>query len=133
MNEFLMYHKEGTEFVVCGHDELIKKGWIYSKAGRHYRHDDSLDTYIVKQMIEDFEGETLTVESLNLKVDPKVWYFVKENGFFWPVWTFLKDNIGCSRFDFDSICEGDTCIEGMTPLDGWFICKKCGFNLRTIK
>jgi len=122
-------YKKGTKFVVCGHEELLKKGWKYVADGRWYAHVDYQHAYIVKSMIESHEGETLTVRDLNKKITPKKWYFVNENPYFWPVSTFIKDIV----FDFDSICEGDTCIEGMTPIGGWFICKKCGFNLRTIK
>lgn len=123
-------YKEGTKFVVCGHEGLIERGWYYSNLAHWYSHDDYPESYIVKAMIEDYEGETLTVNSLNKNVSPKVWYFVDENMFFWPVATFLKDE---EITGWRGICEGDTCIEGMTPLGGWFICKKCGFNLRTIK
>ena len=126
----MIEYKKGTKFVVCGHDELIDRGWKYSIPAHWYSHEDYPESYIVKPMIEDYEGETLTVESLNLNVKPKVWYFVRENSFFWPVPSLLNENIAD---DFGSICERDTCIEGMTPLDGWFICKNCGDNLRTIK
>lgn len=124
MNEY----KKGTQFEVCGHEGLLKKDWKYSLAGKIYSHVDYQQSYIVKSMIDSHEGEILTVIGLNDRVTPKKWYFVQENGYFWPVASFLE-----TSNDIDSICEGGECEEGMTPLDGWFICKKCGFNLRTVK
>jgi len=52
---------------------------------------------------------------------------------------FLKDGKELNDYypDFEIIDLPETkagCIhvEGVTPIDGWFICKKCGINLRKV-
>jgi len=75
-------------------------------------------------MIEDFEGDILTIKDKSHRPN---WYYVEEEDYFiWPVFTFLEGD------KFLNILK-HKCIEGMTPLDGWFICKTCGDNLREIK
>lgn len=119
-------YKKGTKFKVCGHDELLLRGWKYNKISEWYSHKDFGSSFIVSDMLLKYEGQTLTVRSLNDTHTAKVWYFVNENSYFWPVGTFLIDIA-----DVVSIC--DTCEEGATPIFGWFICKTCGDNLRTVK
>lgn len=122
---FLSKFLNGTKFVVCNHEQLKKKGWkLSSGSGKKatfypgdYTHKDFTCGGIIQwEMIEDWQGKTLTVSGIASKYIR--WYFVEENSYMWPVDQFLSLH---------------TCIEGMTPIDGWFICKTCGDNLREIK
>ena len=108
----------GTKFKVCTHEELIKKGWVHIISS--YSHDDFSNLVILSKMIDDYTGKTLTIK----KERTKNWYTVEENEWQWPVATFLDTEI----IDFTH-----TCVEGMTPLLGWFIWKHCGRNLKEIK
>lgn len=121
-------YSKGTKFIVCGHDELLKKGWMHVPNGIFsdtYLHDDFPGCPINAVMIKDYEGQTLTTNEDCRRDD---WYHVDEESFWiWPVATFLL--IGTFVDDENE----HTCEEGMTPIDCWFICKTCGTNLRQIK
>ena len=118
-------YKNGTKFVVCGHDELIKKGWIHDSRLDKYTHKDFHDCSINESMLEEHEGDTFTIKSESHKEN---WYHVEEEDYYiWPVGTFLL--IGTFVDD-----ENDhACVEGMTEIFGWMICKTCGKNLRQIR
>ncbi len=121
-------YKKGQKFKVCGHDELLKKGWIHDSGNCKYSHEDFPNCSINEQMIEDFEGETFTVKANSHRDD---WYIVEEeDSFIWPVATFLTVH-DCDDGIILS-CE-DGCEEGMTEIDGWIICKHCGTDLRKIR
>lgn len=112
---------QDTKFVVCGHEELKTLGWKLQPAyGWCYYHDNFPGNYITYTMIEKYQGKTLTITSCV----QEHWYNVKEDRdrWAWPVATFLM------LPTVIHICE-----EGMTPIDGWFICKYCGSNLKEIK
>lgn len=128
MNKNITYNA-GTTFKVCDHEELLKKGWILqthrAPKKRTYEHEDfKKGGVITYSMIEDNQGQTLTI--IGASINFLYWYYVKENNNLWPVATFLEtDTINtllCSK-----------CVEGQTPILGWFICKICGHNLRKIK
>jgi len=113
-------YKAGTKFIVCGHDELLKKGWEYSSD--KYLHDDFSGCHINGSMIEDYEGQILTTNEKSSRDD---WYHVDEESFWiWPVATFSEAA--------EVLTSDHTCEEGMTTIGGWFICKTCGDNLREI-
>lgn len=119
----------GTKFKVCTHKELVKKGWQLriSWLGKAalYEHDDfKKGGVITYSMIEDNQGLTLTI--IGKSINFLNWYYVKENPNLWPVATFLET-------DIINTLSCDSCVEGVTPIDGWFICKTCGNNLRKIK
>jgi len=107
--------KNGTKFTVCNHEELMKKGWFKPSRSGSYEHND-YNGVITQKMIDQNHGKTLTV---NGHINQN-WYSVEENDWQWPVDVFDEVN-------------GHLHIEGMTPIDGWFICKTCGDNLREIK
>lgn len=107
---------KGTKFTVCSHDELYAKGWSQDIGGNYYHKDFPLNT-ILSTMIQNFKGETLTVDCESFITG---WYQVEESSRLWPVGAFINEII-----DFSHKCE-----EGMTPIDGWVICKICGANLR---
>jgi len=114
-------YKKGTKFTVCSFDDLLKKGWYSFIFGLN--HDDFPDCSVTKTMIDEYEGETLTVDFVDSNLHrQKKWYHVNENTWVWPVATFLE-----------TVDDDHTCKDGMTPIDGWFICKTCGTNLRTVK
>lgn len=119
----------GTKFLVCGHEELMDKGWweddeINVHSEGNYYHDDFQACSITFKMIRENEGKTLTVTGYDPFLDKtlasRTWFTVAENPYVWPVSTFLR-------------VSHHTCEEGMTPIDGWFICKICGDNLKEIK
>lgn len=117
----------GTTFKVCGHDELIKKGWRHDHLSDKYTHKDFPNCSINVKMLEDHEGDILTIKN---KSHRPHWYYVEEEEYFiWPVFTFLSD-------DYDDgiifSCK-DGCVEGMTEIFGWIICKTCGKDLRQIR
>lgn len=118
--------KKGTKFIVCGHEKLMDLGW-WEDDDEHYYHDDFQACSITFKMIEENEGKTLTVTGKDPALDNELavwlWYTVAENKYVWPVSTFI----------IVSDTNDHACVEGMTPLDGWFFCKICGDNLRTIK
>jgi len=116
---------KGTKFIVCGHDELLKKGW-YLKSPNHYYHKDFLTCQISRNMIDTYQGDTLTVTKINEL--HKNWYEVEEQlTFIWPVATFLSVD-GAGEDPKNHFCE-----EGATPIYGWIICKTCGIDLRKIR
>lgn len=125
---------KGTKFIVDIHKELEKKGWTLGY-GYHseYTHDD-FNGVLTWQMIETYGGKALTVKDLAVwsflkHQEHDKWYTVEENKHQWPVSVFLEIT---EKSNFLDGCIGG-CIEGMTPIDGWFICKTCGDNLREIK
>ena len=111
-------YKRGTKFKVCEHDELLDKGWIFETY--RYTHKDFPGDSIIREMTHRF-GDILTTTHLGLS--PR-WYQVEENSWKWPVATFLESWTPKK----DHICE-----EGITPIDGWIICKTCGDNLKEVK
>lgn len=114
--------KNGTKFKICTHEELMKKGWAQdgSTSQSSYEHED-YHGVITFMMIENNQGKTLTVKAHHRQN----WYAVEENEYMWPVNEFEEI--------FFKVNIGHFCIEGMTPIDGFFICKTCGNNLREIK
>ena len=119
-----MKYKKGFEFTVCGHDELLKRGWKWDPNNHNYEHPD-FKYYIIQQyMIEDHENETLTV----VEMFSDEWYNVEENNFHWPVASF----VGTGDFTISFGCD-DGCEEGSTPINGWIICKKCGDDLKLVR
>ncbi len=118
-------YKKGQKFKVCGHDELLKKGWKQDgPPSSAFEHKDFPESVIVTNMLKSYTGKTLTVKKRDYKTN---WYYVEENKYIWPVATFeiatFEITFGCS----------DGCKEGITPIDGWIICKTCGTNLRKIR
>jgi len=114
---------EGYQFLMCSHDELIEKGWELENY--EYFHDDFPGNVISEDML-DYEGQILTVKKESAI---KNWYHIDDDDYSWtwPVATFMPvANI--LILAPDHICE-----KGMTPIDGWFICKTCGTNLKQIK
>jgi len=116
--------KRGTKFTVGSFDDLEKNGWTQDSDG-DYIHPDFSGCMIISHMIKNNEGKTLTVRALTSWANG--WYSVHENSQHWPVATFLSEE--------SSIClrTGHLCEQGMTPIDGWIICKICGVNLFTVK
>lgn len=115
-----MNYLEGYKFIVSSHEEILKNGWVLGLGDTSYSHEGFPKCVILTSMITRCQGQTLTVDFET----NKHWYMVKENNWEWPVGTFLAGKIS----------EPDhKCVEGMTPLDGWFICKICGTNLEEIK
>jgi len=121
-------YKNGTQFIVCTHEELEKKGWKLSSGvvtgafkGDYSHRDFTCGGIIQWEMIEDWKYSTLTVKGIATSYIR--WYFVEENNYLWPVDQFMLTTVPYLH----------NCIEGMTPIDGWFICKTCGDNLREIK
>lgn len=116
--------KKGTKFTVCSIDELLKKGWTEDRRG-YFVHSEFPGSIINPRMIKDHQGETLTVVGRApidvLTTISQWWYTVEENKWQWPIATFIEET------------EIHACKEGMTPIDGWFICKICGTNLSTVK
>lgn len=121
--------KIGIKFKVCSHDQIIKNGWtLKAPVPGHsggYEHIHFPGAQLTKEMIDDNEGQILTVKEDDFApiYGADNWYSVEENLWVWPVDTFLETKI----IDFTHTCE-----EGMTPILGWFICKTCGDNLREI-
>lgn len=114
---------KGTKFIVCGHEELKNLGWNFDPGGggeSYYRHHNFPGNSITHGMIEKYQGKTLTIVKGWVQ---EGWYIVEDNGWAWPAATFLM-----LPPTLDHTCE-----EGITPIDGWFICKQCGTNLRIIK
>lgn len=128
--------KAGTKFIVSGHKELEKKGWILglSKTNSRvyqteYTHED-YNGVITWDMIEKYQGIALTVKDLaiwnSLKAKEKdKWYTVEENKHQWPVSVFTKTKT------MPATMPAHHCEQGMTPIYGWVICKHCGVNLFT--
>lgn len=114
--------KKDTKFTVCNHDELLKRGWIDNN-GFSYAHPEFSGKVITYSMIETCQGKTLTVIDTTF---PLRWYLVEENVWLWPVATFIEE------VELN-ICSQNGCQEGMTPIDGWMICKICGANLSVVK
>lgn len=125
-------YTKGTKFIVCSRDELIEKGWYktdFWSAGASPNPSSSLSH-------DDFPGDTVNDDMLSkcdefLTVDYLLpgktgWYTVTENSFNWPVATFLESNK-------EPEINAHVCEEGVTPIDGWFICKFCGTDLKEIK
>lgn len=121
-----MIYKKYTKFEVCTVKYLIDVlGWVELQSDpNNFDHVDFPGMTISRHMLEESQGETLTIRS---KVSERLknWYTVVENVWFWPVATFLSYKSPCKE-----ICMH---IKGMTPIFGWFICKLCGTNLEEIK
>jgi len=116
-----MKYTTGYKFIVSSHDKLITDGWHQGMQGSSYSHAGFPKCVMLTKMITKHHGETLTVRYESLKD----WYFVEENKWEWPVGTFLTGR--------EILETNHECVEGMTPIDGWFICKTCGTNLKEIK
>jgi len=138
MNKNNATYNPGTKFEVCNHEELVDKGWVLQKSfsgasnkispTKLYEHPDfKKGGVITYTMIEKNKGQTLTV--LAASINFLYWYYVKENANLWPVATFMDEDISSTILVW---CP-DSCVEGQTPILGWFICKICGHNLRKIK
>jgi len=108
-------YKKGTKFTVCDHNELLKKGWyttVWMGYQKCYKHINFPKSRIIYSELEKYQSQTLTVKA-QVYTD---WYRAEEENWnLWPVSTFLKNH---------------ECIEGMTPIGGWIICKICGIDLR---
>lgn len=120
--------KQGTTFKICGVSGLIKRGWLKIPGLAlnffYFRHDDFPGCQITEKMIVKHEGCILTVVKESKFAEN--WYWVDENIWEWPVATFLKTDLKdliISNPDLHS------CVEGVTPIDGWVICKTCGRDL----
>lgn len=128
MNKNITYNI-GTTFKVCTHEELVDKGWVLQKVlqkSKLYEHVDfKTGGVITYRMIEDYQGQTLTI--IGASINFPYWYYVKENANLWPVATFMEEDNAIS------IWCSDRCVEGQTAIFGYIICKICGHNLRKIK
>lgn len=118
-----MKFKPGYKFWMCDHDRLIEKGWELENC--EYFHDDFPGNVISEDMVSEFKGKILTVKKESVIEN---WYHIDEDDYSWtwPVGSFEQDP--CEQ----DPCEQDQCEEGMTPINGWIICKTCGENLRQI-
>lgn len=121
-----MKYSQGYKFIICSHDTLLKDGWILNAGGISYSHVSFSKCVILKSMIKQCYGEILTVE----RETSSRWYTVKENNWEWPVATFAWP---VATFGKEILETDHECVEGMTPINGWFICKTCGTNLEEIK
>jgi len=121
-------YKKGTKFTVFSHKDFCNKGWHLDSTGNHYSHDDFPFCSVSCMMVDNYVGQILTVVGEdNLRED---WYNVDECKYYiWPVATFLADSD--ESFTISGSDEG--CKEGITPINGWIICKVCGKDLRKIK
>lgn len=131
--------KNGTQFEVCNHKELLKKGWkfrVYAHASsKLYEHDDfACGGVITYMMIENYQGKTLTIIAQSINFPH--WYIVKENSHLWPVATFINLSPFIDKTNplwCIAPCVDAPCVEGQTAILGYIICKICGQNLRKIK
>jgi len=113
-------YKEGTQFTVCTVEYLTDVlGWW--EEDEYYYHDNFIALSISPNMLKSID-KTLTVSKRTYGED---WYGVEENDYYWPVATFLD---GSNIFS----CS-DGCKEGVTPINGWIICKVCGTDLKLIR
>ena len=126
-------YKKDTKFIVCSEAELIKKGWVLKHPGYYYHDDFPSDRGgagpPISSAMVSLAGDTLTV--LEKYTYTKNWYQVRENTWIWPVATFLEETTqnsisGCAILEHE-------CKDGITPINGWVICKTCGKDLRQIK
>jgi len=125
----MKYHfKPGDDFLLPSIKNLIELGWKHNICITHpvspvsitSHMFDKLDTLVTIDCIDNiFEG----------------CYFITKvtYNYTWPIDLLNKQMTkyritpdGCSKFLFDP------CEEGMTPIDGYFICKHCGENMRKI-
>lgn len=122
----MMKFYKGHKFTVCSLEELCKDGWgqgAPALSTKRYSHKD-FPKYLLppEDIMSKYEGKTLTVDKISTFA--KNCYWVEENIWEWPVAAFDE-----MEYEVKTI---HVCIEGMTPIDGWFICKHCGMDLRRI-
>lgn len=121
---------KGHTFKVCSLDELINSGWSKGlHRGKRYSHKD-FARYVLPpdEIMRKLEGKTLTVDKKSTFAQNCYW--VKDNIWEWPVAAF--EDIAGNLVVTKNIKTIHVCIEGMTPIDGWYICKHCGMDLRRI-
>lgn len=128
----MIQYRKGTKFTICSEVQLIKKGWVLSSG--YYYHDDfpsnlsTLGPPISKPMIA-YEGSTFTIKEPYPSC--KNWYYVNENNWIWPVATFIEETTKNSISGW--VVSNHACMDGITPIFGWIICKTCGKNLREVR
>lgn len=123
-----MKYKKGDKYLLPTSDELKKIGWrtLYnSKDFTPYLQYKNIP--IINCDMISFLGTCVTIKDRSVTGC----YTILEDVYFWPLEVFDETRYrispdGCLKFLFEP------CEEGITPIDGYFICKHCGENMRKI-
>ncbi len=125
----------GAKFYMPTYDELIKLGWqdaTHITLDKGLWHEDigNRNFIIHETMYNDFGGTWVTIDfPLTSHSDGLYRIIEDDSNWCWPLYVLHEQ---WNNYNF---MQGITCNheEGITPIDGWFICKHCGDNLREIK
>ena len=129
-----MNYKKGHIFIVPTLDELLQSGCTERTPGK-YSHPDVPGGYLTIGVALSCGGRVLTI-----KDGPNIDGFysaVETNNWLFHV-EFCQQIVAAVWHGAQSTspaCESSskpnhTCTPGMTPVDGWTICKHCGKNLK---
>lgn len=127
-DEKMENRKKGDLIKIPTLEELESDGWLWYNGGTSIYHPDlSVVNYRMGEDMQKYFGKTVTLIGIDLIINGHNLYGIEEDNENWR-W--------CFDF-FDERRPLPACFfnheEGMTPIDGWFICKTCGTNLREIK
>ncbi len=121
--------KKGDPVYFPTYVELKLLGWKDNTGNYGLLHDDcNSKSFIIHKKMYILGGRIVTVD-VPVSEYTEGLYHVKEdkNSWSWPLDILNEQWINYNKSS-SHIHE-----EGMTPIDGWFICKTCGTNLKEIK
>ena len=136
----------GYRFQVPTENDCTATRGVYLKGGE-YRHTDIPGGFVSTSVAHNFGGKILTVVEPAPQTSSPGWYRVEEgvrgNGFIHADTYFYHVEF-CERImgpisqaqglavraqENAPYAPAHRCSPGMTPIDGWIICKDCGKNL----
>lgn len=123
--------KKGDVFLLPSRENLIEFGWNLDPISHSLIHPVSpvsITTYMFDKL-----GTLVTIDCKDNIFEGCYFITRVTYNYTWPIDLLNKQMTkyritpdGCSKFLFEP------CEEGMTPMDGYFICKYCGENMRKI-
>lgn len=122
--------KKGDVFLLPSMKNLIELGWNHVHISHSIKHQDSLVT--ITPFMFDKLGTLVTIDCIDTIFDGCYFITKVTYNYTWPIDLLSKQMLNL-RYTVPSPCIFyANCEEGMTPIDGYFICKHCGENMRKI-
>lgn len=124
-----MKYKKGDQYLLPTFEQLVGWGWkpvydpnTFEPTLQHWINSHKCNIYISCEMMK-LLGTVITIKDGGSHFGS----YLDKLSYFWPLGLFDKQRGEVVVAGVQCDCE-----EGMTPIDGYIICKHCGNNIREI-